>query len=342
MAAMDPKYKRWIRRISFWLGIPAAVLLVLVLLAWSVMIRMPGKSFAGPLPPASPHESALGEQLRSDVERLAGTIGERNLEHAPALDAAAAFIESSLTDVGHEVRRQSFDVDGKTCHNLEVEVAGADRATEIVVVGAHFDTAPGAPGADDNASGVAALLALARAFAHQQPIRTLRLVAFTNEEPPHFQMDSMGSFVYARRCRERNENIVAMLSLETVGYFSDASDSQKYPAIFSVCYPSKGNFIAFVGNVGSRQLVRETIGSFRRHARFPSEGGAVPGFIDGVGWSDHWAFWHFGYPAVMVTDTAPFRNPHYHTRGDTPGTLDFDRMGRVVDGLRQVVADLTE
>ena len=181
---------------------------------------------------------------------------------------------------------------------------------------------------------------LARAFAGRTPTRTLRLVFFVNEEPPHFQTEHMGSWVYAKQCRKRNENVVAMLSLETIGYYSDDKGTQKYPRPLSLFYPSRGNFIAFVGNVSSRRLVRQVVGSFRRHARFPSEGGAIPGFVPGVGWSDHWSFWQEGYEAVMVTDTAPFRYPHYHLPSDGPDKLDYERTALLVSGLERVVEDL--
>jgi Iap family predicted aminopeptidase len=323
------------------IGVFTGLFVLALALAWWFMIQMPGASYSGELPPQTPTEATMSGELRRDVDRLAGDIGPRNTDHPAALDAAREFVESSFEAAGFAVQRQTFEADGRSVHNLEVELAGAARPGEIVIIGAHYDSAGAAPGADDNASGVAALFALARRFADKKPARTLRFVAFVNEEPPHFQFDSMGSLVYARRCRERNENVVAMLSLETVGYFRDTPGSQKYPAVFSLFYPSRGNFIAFVGNVGSRRLVRESIGSFRRHAKFPSEGGAVPGFIEGVAWSDHWAFWQVGYPAIMVTDTAPFRNPHYHTVEDTPDKLDFDRMARVVSGLTEVVERLT-
>ena len=231
-----------------------------------------------------------------------------------------------------------------TCCNLAAEISGTSRADEIIVIGGHYDSvlveSLPCPGANDNASGAAATLALARAFAELTPQRTVRFVLFVNEEPPFFQNPFMGSWIYAKRCRERDENIVAMFSLETIGYYSDERGSQKYPFPLGLLYPSTGNFIAFVGNVGSRKLVRESIGSFRRHAEFPSEGGALPGSMPGVGWSDHWAFWQEGYPALMVTDTAPFRYPHYHQASDTPDKLDYDRMSRVVDGLERVVSDL--
>ena len=170
--------------------------------------------------------------------------------------------------------------------------------------------------------------------------RTVRFVLFANEEPPFFQTADMGSLVYAKRCRQRGENIVAMLSVETIGYYSERPGSQQYPPPMGLLYPSTGDFIGFVGNVKSRHLVRELVGSFRRHAQFPSEGAALPGSMTGVSWSDQWAFWQEGYPAVMVTDTAPFRYPYYHHPADTPDRLDYERMARVVDGLRAVLVDL--
>ena len=321
------------------------VLIVPLLGVYLAMIRMPGRSYRGPLAPLNWEQSALRDALRRDVHALAGEIGGRSVYDAPAgLAAAADSLEAALIRAGYAVERQSFPVGQVTCHNLAVEVKGATRPGEIVVVGAHYDSFGDLPAADDNASGVAATLALARAFAGagagRPPDRTLRFVLFANEEPPFFQTDLMGSRVYARRCRQRGEAIAAMLSLETIGYYSDAPGSQKYPPPVGLLYPPTGDFIGFIGNVASRRLVRAAVGSFRRHARFPSEGAALPGFITGVGWSDHWAFWQEGYQGVMVTDTAPFRYPYYHTRHDTPDKLDYDRMARVVDGLRGVVADL--
>ena len=304
------------------------------------MISMPGKSHAGPLPPVTSAETALAGSLRRDVEELAGRIGIRNLEVPSALEAAANYMESRLKETIPVVARQSFDVDGRPCRNIEATVSGSDRAAEIVIVGAHYDSVSGCPGANDNATGAAALLALAKTLAAARPSRTLRFVAFVNEEPPYFETPAQGSWVYAKQCRARGEKVAAMLSLETIGFYTDAERSQSYPAPLSLFYPSVGNFVAFVGNIASRKLVREAIGSFRRHTAFPSEGAAMPGWLPGIGWSDHWAFWQEGYPGIMVTDTAPFRYPHYHTPHDTPEKIDYERCARVVAGLTRVVADL--
>jgi hypothetical protein len=150
----------------------------------------------------------------------------------------------------------------------------------------------------------------------------------------------MGSLHYARACKGRGEKIVAMLTPETIGYYSDEKGSQKYPGVTGFFYPKTGNFITFVGESESEQLVTRCVKSFRSHTQFPSEGGAAPKSIEGVGWSDHWSFQRQGYPALMITDTAPFRYPHYHTPQDTPDKIDYDRAARVVAGTARVVQEL--
>jgi len=300
------------------------------------MIGMPGRSFRGPLPPLTPAEQALAPDLRRDVEELADVMGERNFLRHAALEHAADYVEARLGGA----TRQTYRVGPKPFHNLELELPGGGRPEEIVVLGAHYDSVVGCPGANDNGTGTAALLALAAAFRGAKPARTLRFVAFTNEEPPHFQTPDMGSFVYARRCRERGEKVVAMLSLETVGCYSDEDGSQSYPPPVSFFYPSRGNFIAFVANRSSRGLVRRVVRSFREKASFPSEGASLPGWITGVGWSDQWSFWQHGYEGVMVTDTAPFRYRHYHTPEDTPDKVHYECTARVVGGLEAVVRSL--
>jgi Zn-dependent M28 family amino/carboxypeptidase len=210
-------------------------------------------------------------------------------------------------------------------------------------VGAHYDSVSGSPGANDNASGVAGLLALARRFAGKPCGQTLRFVAFVNEEPPYFQTEEMGSLVYAKRCKERGDKISAMISLETIGYFSDSPGSQKYPSAgLGFFYPSKGNFVGFVGNTSSRALLRAAVSAFKKEQKLPCQGAALPAAISGIGWSDHWSFWECGYPAIMVTDTAPFRYPYYHMSSDTPAKLDYDRFALVVSGMEKVIAELAK
>ncbi len=317
------------------------LLAALLVVPWWLMIRMPGRSFRGPPPPLTAEQMRLRDELRTEVQKLAGEIGERNVERYPALRAAADYLEESLGKTGLHTRREGYEFNGQLCENIEAELPGTSGG--IVVVGAHYDSVFGSPGANDNGSGVAALLALARHFAGKPSAKTLRFVAFVNEEPFAFQSHRMGSWIYAEQCRARGDRIRGMLSLETIGYYSNDPGSQKYPLPgLGAIYPSTGNFVAFVGNVASRALVRRALGSFRAQATLPSEGAALPGNVPGVGWSDHWAFWDHGYPALMVTDTAPFRYPHYHRASDTPEQLDYDSMARVVAGLEHVIADLAD
>jgi len=313
------------------------------------MFRIPGKSYHGHVPPLTDGQIVLREQLLKDVAKLAGEIGDRNVNSEyENLCKASDFIEESFVEAGYKVSRQGYEVgqyglEGRECYNLEVEITGSEKPDDIVVIGAHYDSLEGTPGANDNGSGVAALLALARAFVDKKPARTLRFVAFTNEEPPYFQSDDMGSFVYARRCRERKENVVAMLSLETIGYYTDEEGSQNFPlGLMDFVYSTTGNFISFVGNIKSCKLLRDVTGFFRQYAKFPSESACLPEQISGVAWSDQWSFWRNGYPGIMVTDTAPFRYPYYHTDEDTPEKINYDRFAYLVDMLERVTARLAE
>jgi Zn-dependent M28 family amino/carboxypeptidase len=278
--------------------------------------------------------------LRQDVEMLATTIGPRYVSRPRSLRAAAGYLEKRLREAGYAPTRQGFDVNGVLCENVVAELPGTARPDEIVVVGGHYDTVQFCPGANDNTSGTAATLALAEQFAGRPQPRTMRFVLFVNEEPPYYHTEEMGSLVYARSCQERGDDIKAMISLETIGCYFDKPDTQSYPLLVGLAYPSTGNFIAFVGNLRSRRLVHDTIGTFRENAMLPSEGGAIPGWITGIGWSDHWSFWQAGYPAVMVTDTAPFRYKHYHKPTDTAEKLDYDRMAILVEGMIAVLEKL--
>lgn len=304
------------------------------------MTKVPGKSYTGQLPPLTAAEVSTRQQLVRDVEVLACEIGERNIWHYENLTAAADFIASSLSSSGYKVNRQALRVQDKACCNVEAVVTGTLYPEQIVVVGAHYDSVFGSPGANDNGSAVAAALALARRFAGQKPSRTLRFVLFPNEEPPFFQTEEMGSLVYAKDCRARGDSIIAMLCLECIGYYTDEPNSQRYPFPFNFMYPSTGNFIGFVSNFACRGLLHEVVASFRGKCKFPSEAGAVPEMVPGVGWSDQWSFWQQGYPAIMITDTAPFRYPHYHEPEDTADKVNYDCLARVVCGIECVIADL--
>jgi len=323
------------------LAILAIVLIGLLIWAGFVMIRMPGESYTGPLPALSEAQAALRDRLQAHVNVLAGEIGPRNVAHARSLAAAQTYLETTLSQMGYEVERQTYEAHGVECSNLIVERPGSAAGDEIIIVGAHYDSCFEAPGADDNASAVAGVLELARMFADADPQRTLRFICFVNEEPPFFQREGMGSLAYAKRCRQQEENIAAMVCLEMIGCYSDEPSSQRYPIPgLGLFYPKTGNYIGFVSNYSSRSLLRAVVGSFRGHTQFPSEGAALPGWVPGISLSDHWSFWKNGYDAVMVTDTAMFRYRHYHERTDTPEQLDYERMARVVEGLRAVVEEL--
>lgn len=313
------------------------------------MVLMPGTSFKGAAGALNADDTTLAKQLGDDIDHLAVTIGERNVRQQPAaLATTATWLETRLTTLGYVVERHTYEASTYRAEeaevlaafspphavsNLIVERRGGERADEIVVVGAHYDSAEGTPGADDNGSGVAVGLALAEAFATKTTARTMRFVFFVNEEPPWFEGPHMGSEMYAQRCKDRGEQIVAMIALETMGYFNDGPDTQHYPAPLSAVYPSTGSFIGFVGDTAAEPLVHDTIQAFRTVASVASEGAALPASLPGVDWSDHGPFSRRGYRSLMVTDTAPFRNPHYHQASDTPGTLDVPRLTRVTRGL---------
>jgi Zn-dependent M28 family amino/carboxypeptidase len=237
---------------------------------------------------------------------LAGTIGERNIYRRGALERAARYIEEHFAGNAHAPASQEYDVEGITVRNIESGRGNAGH--DSLLIGAHYDSVSGCPGANDNASGVAALLEISRLLTGSGTTDRIHFVAFVNEEPPFFMTDLMGSRVYARRCRARGERIAAMFSLETIGYYSTVPGSQQYPgpAVFQRLYPDTGDFIGFVSNFASRTLLRRAGGEFRRRTAFPSEGVSAPADIPGIGWSDHWSFWQEQYPAVMITDTAPF------------------------------------
>ncbi len=280
---------------------------------------------------------------KEDMERylriLTEEIGERNLGVPDQLEKSAVWIESTLRggNIGYKVERQSYSVGDKEVRNLIAELPGGARRDEIVIIGAHYDTVPACPGANDNGSGVAGLLSLARAFAGDSQDCTIRFVFFANEEPPYFQTNQMGSVQYAKRCKERGENIVAMLALDTIGFFSEDAGSQKYPEGMDGDYPEKGNFLAFVANDASRYFADAARVSFMSESGIPALASVLPEEMPGVGWSDHWSFWQEGFPGVMVTDTAPYRYPHYHKPTDTLDKIDIEKLTEVCKGLKAVV-----
>ena len=272
-------------------------------------------------------------RLKAHVDQLAGAIGERHVLRIEALDAARAYIEAEWTAQGYSVTHQWYEIGRERCANLEITRPGAVRETEILLLGAHYDTVPGSPGANDNGSGIAALLEISRLFRDVEPEMSVRFVAFVNEEPPFFKSRTQGSMIYARAARMRGDDIRLMAALETIGFYSDKPGSQRYPPLFKLFYPSKGNFIGFVSDLRSRRLMRQLVGAFKANSDFPVEHAATFRIVPGVSWSDHWSFWRQGYPAVMITDTAFYRYPYYHTQWDMPDRLAYPAFARATDGL---------
>lgn len=310
--------------------------------------------------PLSEFEQALKPRLEAHVVMLGGTIGERNAWHTQAYARAANYIETTFRDLGLKPRRLPYVVrkaelagpfgfagtlgqrlpEEMEAINIEAEIPGGAKAHEIVVVGAHYDSVYGSPGANDNGTGVAAVLEIARLLKDSHPARTVRLVAFANEEPPFFKTEAMGSRVYARAAHARGDAIVAMYSLETIGFYTDEPGSQRAPFPLGLFYPHTGNFVIFVSNIGSRALLRRGVATFRQASAFPAESFAGPAFVPGVDWSDQWSFWREDYPAVMVTDTAPYRYPYYHTAADTSDKIDYASFARIVAGLVAVIREI--
>lgn len=276
---------------------------------------------------------ALKPRLMRHVVALASEIGERNVWCPQGLRAAATYIRGAWSAQGVQVAEDAYELDGQRCVNLIAELRGSSRPDEVVLVGAHYDSLIGTSGANDNATGVAVLLEMPAVLKQSGLARTLRLVAFVNEEPPLFRSMQMGSRIYARNARKRGDKIVAMISLDTVGYYSDAPGSQGYPPPFGFFYPNRADFLAVVGNLASRRLVIDFLRHFMAATDFPVEGAATFGWIPGVDWSDHGSFWKEGYPAIMLTDTALYRYPHYHSLDDLPDKVNARAYARAAHGI---------
>jgi Zn-dependent M28 family amino/carboxypeptidase len=286
--------------------------------------------------------SSIASNASRIVSALAGNYPFRHGSRPEVLDAAASFIENEFRSIGYGVESQSYDSHGSTVRNLVAEKKGRDPGKSVVLVGAHYDTVPETPGADDNASGIAGLLELARLLRESSGNRTIRFVAFPHEEPPYFYTNLMGSRQYARRVKQSGENVLVMICLEMLGFAGEQYD-QRYPAPLMQHlgrYPKYGNFIGLVGNLKSLRMMSFVRSAMRKHCTVGVESLTAPGFISPMFLSDHSSFWRYGYPALMVTDTAFLRNPHYHLPSDTPDTLNYNFLAHVVDGIRATVLEL--
>jgi len=275
------------------------------------------------------------ENLYKHVEYLSVKIGDRHLWKDGSLGKAADYIQSALVACGYDVWRQTYSCYGHSISNLIAEKTGTDK--EVIILGAHYDTVPGSPGADDNASGLGGLLELARLHKESMSKKTFIFAAFANEEPPCFGSHHMGSMVYAKHLRAQRIEVEVMISLEMIGYFRRES-IQGYPLPFMrLFYPKTADFIGVVGNFSSRKYVSFFKKGIRKHSNVNSSSLTAPEFLGGINLSDNYAFWHHGYRAVMITDTSFFRNQHYHLETDTIDTLNFEKMAEVVRGLHHTL-----
>jgi hypothetical protein len=276
------------------------------------------------------------EKLRTDVELLSNHLSPRDYRRPENLDRVAAWVREKFAACQGRVRMQTYDVSGRNYCNV-IALFGPETK-ERIVIGAHYDTCLPYPGADDNASGVAGLVALAELFSRTELPMQIELVAYTLEEPPFFRSEYMGSAIHARSLKAQGAQVRAMFALEMIGYFSDASGSQSFPnPALRLFYPSQGNFIAVVGNFAQAGLVRRTKRAMRAAGLIPVYSINAPGWLPGVDFSDHLNYWEQGYPAVMITDTSFYRNKNYHTASDTPDQLDYQRMAMVVKSVYAAV-----
>ncbi len=324
----------WVKRMVMGILGAAVLLMVTGIWAWFTLTR----PFCGSHRTAAGMPAADPARLRTAVETLCADFAPRDHAHPENLDRAADFIAARFEGAGWAVERQRYDVRGLGYQNV-IARAGPDTR-EVVVIGAHYDTAGDQPGADDNASAVAGVMELARLLAGE-PLKTrVELVAYSLEEPPHFRTEHMGSAVHARRLAERGAEVRLMVAVEMIGCFEDAPGTQEYPMAFlKLFYPSAGNFIAVVGKWGQGRTLCRVKRAMRSSGGLPVHALNAPAGTPGADLSDHRNYWARGWPAVMVTDTAFMRNPRYHTADDTPDTLDYARMARTVEGLRAVVRE---
>ena len=312
---------------------------------------------------------ALQGTLRSHVATLSRDIGERNCYRESGLTRAADWIERSFVASGYTVSRQRVEMtDAKfecavaSADNIIAEKRGVTDPEQIVIVGAHYDSkvatpgwhdhgpplpdSPGTPGANDNGSGVAALLALAEALADRPASKTVRFVAFVNEEPPFFRdRNAMGSYVFARSCKERHEAIVGAVILDALGTYSPQPKAKRSRFAFLptlVGLPDRSDYVAFLGNIGSRKFMRASAANFQRNSTMRLRTAAFPALSAKVAWSDDWSFWQQGYPAFTVTDTAYLRADHYHELSDTYEKLDYASFAAVVRGVEGLVEGALE
>lgn len=296
--------------------------------------------------PPSP-SLATSQNLITHVKKISQEFFPRSSFHLHQLNQTADYIRDQWQKLGFQVKEQVFHLpatNGTPYKNLMIQItpevkSGTDPR---LIIGAHYDAHEESPGADDNASGIAGLLELSRLLAQTGPIIPIDLVAFTNEESPFFGTPGMGAYQHAQELRESGQKILGMISLEMIGYFTEKKNSQKFPlGIMKYFYPDQGNFIAFVSSYQGRNLVRKIKRQFAKNSDFPLESFLGPSHIQGLLASDHYAFLQWGFPAMMISDTAYYRNENYHTPNDKPETLNYKATAKLIDGIHQMLVHWT-
>ena len=275
--------------------------------------------------------------LKRHVNYLTDEIGERHIRKHLALHKAANYISQQWTMMGYDVDHQPFTAKGVKCENLEITKIGKDKPDDIVLICAHYDTAKDCPGANDNASGIAAMLEIARYFTHTTPSCTVRFVALANEKPPFYGTEKSGSWVYAHKASHHRDKIRAAIILESLGYYSNSNSSQLYPPLMSMFHPKQGNFLAMASNLGSNSTMRRFEKCFKRHSKFRIETMVMQNFLPWVKWSDSSPFWLNGYNAFMISDTAQYRYPFYDSGRDTAEKIDYQSLTFITRGLRHAI-----
>ena len=322
------------------------VLLIIVFLLFSYwyMMKCEGNWRGEPLEKKMKMELIeIKKGMESDIEYLQ-KLGPRNSENEKTynqLRQCEEWIRQRWESQGYVVKKHTFSIREKEYSNLEIEIKGRTLSSEIIIISAQYDTLPDSPGANNNGSGIAILFQLSQLLRKRTPDRTLRLLNFVNEEDPFFGTEMMGSFQYAKKCRRQGEDIRVMLSLDALGVYKNEPGSQRLPFPFSIFYPDRGNFLAFIGNLQSRKYVKEVTKGFKKGSSFQIQAGVAPEWAKGGAWSDHSSFWKFGYPGIMVTDTGGFRSAYHTTKEDTMERLNFEAMSRIVIGMYTCAVHLT-
>lgn len=286
--------------------------------------------------------SVKADLLKSHVEFLASMTPNRSIFHPMSLTKAGEYIEAQFKGMGLNPQRQEYTVEGNDVFNIVIEISNSsNQAKPLLVIGAHYDVAGGeSPGADDNASGVAGLIEIGRLLKDRQADITvpIQLVAYSTEEPPYFASKNMGSAVHAKSLKDKGRKVEMMISLEMLGYYSDEWFSQNYPMpLMYMFYPAKGDFIGIVGRYEDRSWIKDIKKSLSNLDDLGVQSIASPIYVTGMDFSDHASYWEYGWPAVMVTDTAFLRNKQYHKQGDTADRLNYKKMSQVVGGIFEFV-----